>query len=147
MTEEYSSGGFTIKWDSKKCIHSEVCIKSLPEVFNVKNKPWVNADGASTDKIKETVGNCPSGALSSFENTADTAESAAEAYSQSKEIFEDVEIKLLENGPLLVKGKVIIKDKDGNEIERKEKVSLCRCGGSKNKPYCDGSHKTNGFLS
>jgi CDGSH-type Zn-finger protein len=56
----------------------------------------------------------------------------------------DVTIRLRDNGPLLVEGPVKIIDAEGNEFTiapNKPAVSLCRCGQSKNRPFCDGSHK------
>ena len=44
--------------------HSGVCVKTLPKVYNLKKKPWINLDMADTDKIKSQIKNCPSGALS-----------------------------------------------------------------------------------
>lgn len=52
-----------------------------------------------------------------------------------------------ENGPLVVKGITGMVGSDGKDIECKPVMALCRCGGSKNKPFCDGSHKENGFQS
>jgi len=54
-------------------------------------------------------------------------------------------INLIENGPLFVDGKIELKDPKGKVIETEEKSYLCRCGGSKNKPFCDGTHKEIGF--
>lgn len=56
-------------------------------------------------------------------------------------------IMLRPDGPLICGSEiaVIIQDADGNIIERSKDVALCRCGGSDNKPFCDGSHKRNGF--
>ncbi|MFN8547490.1 MAG: CDGSH iron-sulfur domain-containing protein [Candidatus Eisenbacteria bacterium] len=54
-------------------------------------------------------------------------------------------IEAAANGPLLVRGEVTVIDAAGNETRHLEKVALCRCGGSSRKPFCDGSHKTNGF--
>ena len=48
-------------------------------------------------------------------------------------------------GPLLVSGGVRILDSEGNVLYEGERAALCRCGGSQNKPFCDGTHKTNGF--
>jgi CDGSH-type Zn-finger protein len=56
-----------------------------------------------------------------------------------------VRIKVRENGPYLVTGRVTLVDADGNPYAVEENFVLCRCGGSQNKPFCDGSHKTNGF--
>lgn len=58
--------------------------------------------------------------------------------------MENTKVTVLENGPLMVEGNLIV-IKDGKE-EAKEKVFLCRCGHSKNKPYCDGQHKANNFV-
>ena len=55
------------------------------------------------------------------------------------------EIVVCPQGPLLVRGDFEIVDADGNTIERRRTVALCRCGGSAIKPYCDGTHKANGF--
>jgi CDGSH-type Zn-finger protein len=50
------------------------------------------------------------------------------------------------DGPLLVRGPVRLEDQDGNEIERgRETIALCRCGRSRMRPFCDGSHKLTGF--
>lgn len=62
----------------------------------------------------------------------------------------DVTIKVRDNGPLLVDGPVTIVDAQGNQFavpEGKPAVALCRCGASQYKPFCDGSHKTCGFLA
>lgn len=51
------------------------------------------------------------------------------------------EFKIVPNGPLHVKGNFVIKGTDGKEYDIKGETWLCRCGGSNNKPFCDGSHK------
>lgn len=61
----------------------------------------------------------------------------------------DVQIRCRENGPLLVTGSFTLVDHLGNQhdISGKPNVALCRCGASKNRPFCDGTHKTTGFQS
>ena len=59
--------------------------------------------------------------------------------------YERVQIRLKENGSIRVKGTVDIIDADGNVIETKSDFSLCRCGQSKEKPWCDGARKACGF--
>lgn len=54
-------------------------------------------------------------------------------------------VTVLRNGPLRVKEFCIVTLADGTEVEKPNGVSLCRCGASANKPFCDGAHKTNGF--
>jgi CDGSH iron-sulfur domain-containing protein 3 len=60
--------------------------------------------------------------------------------------IQKVTIKISENGPLVVNGNVILIDKSGIETIREGKMALCRCGGSEKKPFCDGTHKRNGFI-
>jgi CDGSH-type Zn-finger protein len=60
----------------------------------------------------------------------------------------EVNIKVRESGPYLVRGNVTLTDADGNQyIIEGENVALCRCGGSHTKPFCDGSHRDNGFAA
>ena len=61
---EYRGKEITITYDEHTCIHSGNCVKGLPSVFNVEQKPWVNADGAAIDAITKAIAQCPSGALS-----------------------------------------------------------------------------------
>ena len=55
-------------------------------------------------------------------------------------------ITIRENGPLRVEGNVTLYDHEGNEVETRASYSLCRCGGSTNKPFCDGTHSRIGFI-
>ena len=66
--KKYSNGELTIVWQPKMCSHSANCVKGLSKVFDSKAKPWINAEGASTEEIKAQVNKCPSGALSFFMN-------------------------------------------------------------------------------
>jgi len=61
-----------------------------------------------------------------------------------------ITIRCRENGPLVIQGAIKIVDHQGNEFAippGKDTVALCRCGHSKNKPFCDGTHRTCGFLA
>jgi CDGSH-type Zn-finger protein len=57
----------------------------------------------------------------------------------------DPNIRVLPKGPYLVEGKINLLDANGNKIEAGEKIALCRCGASTNKPFCDGAHSRIGF--
>jgi CDGSH-type Zn-finger protein len=60
----------------------------------------------------------------------------------------DVTIKARESGPYLIRGNFTLTDADGNVyMVEGENVALCRCGASETKPFCDGSHRTNGFCA
>lgn len=63
-SKEYSKDGLTVVWQAHKCQHSANCVKGLPGVFNPKNKPWINVEGADSETIKSQIDKCPSGALS-----------------------------------------------------------------------------------
>ena len=64
LKKEYSNGEITVVWQSGKCCHSANCVKNLPEVFKPKEQPWVQMKNSTSEKIRETVAKCPSGALS-----------------------------------------------------------------------------------
>jgi uncharacterized Fe-S cluster protein YjdI len=62
--KEYSKGEITILWQAKKCIHSGICVKTLPEVYHPKEKPWIKPHNATTEALIKQLAKCPSGALS-----------------------------------------------------------------------------------
>jgi uncharacterized Fe-S cluster protein YjdI len=124
--KEYSNGEVTVVWEAYKCFHSEKCIKGLPGVFDLSKKPWIDVHGATSEAIVNQVHQCPSGALSIKEETM-----------RNNDV---VKIDILDNGPLLVNGNIEVKNKDGEIISYSGVNALCRCGGSKKKPFCDGSH-------
>lgn len=132
IVKEYTNGEVTIIWKPKKCYHSTNCIRGLPGVFDASNSPWINPHGAPTDKIIEQIQKCPSGALSFYMN-----EELSSATIMGV-------IEAAPNGPFRIHGKIKFKGKDG-KTTIKENVSLCRCGGSHNKPYCDDTHLKIGF--
>jgi uncharacterized Fe-S cluster protein YjdI len=69
LIKEYTNGEVTIVWQNSKCIHSANCVKYNPDVFKPKEKPWINPENSSTEKIIETVNKCPSGALTYYKNS------------------------------------------------------------------------------
>jgi uncharacterized Fe-S cluster protein YjdI len=68
IKKEYSNDEVTVVWQSGKCIHSGICVKNNPDVFQPKEKPWIKINASSTEKIIETVQKCPSGALTFYKN-------------------------------------------------------------------------------
>ncbi|GHB56206.1 (4Fe-4S)-binding protein [Persicitalea jodogahamensis] len=135
ITKNYGNGEVTVVWQPHKCIHSAICFRGLPSVFDPQKRPWVNIQGADTDTIINQVEKCPSGALSYRMDRVQGRNGHPETT-----VSEPIVIEVQPNGPLLLRGEVLVKDSLGKE-ERKENVTaFCRCGYSKNKPYCDGSH-------
>lgn len=61
---EYSKGDITIIWQPKLCAHAGICVKALPQVYNPKARPWINAEKAATQELRNQIAKCPSGALS-----------------------------------------------------------------------------------
>jgi uncharacterized Fe-S cluster protein YjdI len=131
--KKFTNGEITVIWKPSTCIHSGNCVRGLSKVFNPKVRPWIKIFSPTTDEIMKTVNNCPSGAIT-FERNNDMSEKAQAAQPKIK-------IQVLTGGPLMLEGTCAILDKDGNETLKEGKVFLCRCGSSKNKPYCDGTHK------
>ena len=71
MSEEikkYSNREITVVWKPHVCTHSKMCWKNLREVFDPLKRPWINTDGAPTEKIMEQINKCPSKALSFYKN-------------------------------------------------------------------------------
>jgi len=128
--QNYKKGELRISYDPNTCTHSANCINGYPEIFNIEKRPWINLDEANKAKLNDAVKNCPSGALKIIDDTLKS----------ENEGVENVQINVMSKGPLLVKGKFKITDHNGNVIETKDSVALCRCGASKNKPFCDGTH-------
>jgi uncharacterized Fe-S cluster protein YjdI len=133
--KEYTNDEVTVVWEADKCIHSAICVKNLPNVFQPKDRPWIKIDAASTEDLVSTVKKCPSGALSFYMNNEDdkTSESL------------ETKVEVLENGPLLVYGTLKVTHKDGNEETKNNTTAFCRCGASQNKPFCDGAHVKEDF--
>ncbi|HXU33452.1 MAG TPA: (4Fe-4S)-binding protein [Thermoanaerobaculia bacterium] len=138
-SKTYRTNEIAVTFEPRLCIHSAVCLRALPAVFDVHARPWVAPDQASADEIAEAVRLCPSGALT-YVRTEGPGETAEEPDPEPV-------IVALENGPFLLHGDFTIEAADGTPIRRVARATLCRCGASKNKPFCDNSHRTVGFRS
>ncbi len=136
VRKTYSTGELTIVWQPALCIHSEKCRHGLPGVFDPTRRPWIDAGAASAEEIIAQVGRCPSGALS--------IDQAALAVADTK-VAAPTRIEVLRDGPLLVKGELSVVTAEGTVVTRSGATAFCRCGASKNKPFCDGSHTSAGF--
>ena len=128
--ESYRGKNITIHDNRGVCAHAGVCTDNLSEVFRMKQVPWIDADAASVEDIINTIQNCPSGALSySIDDTEDQDDAGLEA-----------SIFIAKNGPYVISAGEGLLDTNWGEGASKSKYTLCRCGASKNKPFCDGSH-------
>ena len=117
------------------CSHVGFCSDSLPSVFKLGEEPWIDPNGASKDEIITTVEKCPSGALS-------YSLAGIEHRDQDREPL----VTVSKDGPYFVTGGIqIVGHENRPEEVSNEHCTLCRCGSSKNKPFCDGTHWDIGF--
>ena len=143
IVKEYSNGEVTVFWRAELCIHSANCMIGMPEVFNPKKKPWINIHASDSKEIMHIIDTCPSRALTYLKSTKFVT-SKPRATPKKKAKFARVQI--LKNGPALITGNFIIRDSKKKKIKIDNEVAaLCRCGSSKKKPFCDGSHLSVGF--
>ena len=121
----------TLIYEGKKCIHSRFCVTGAPQVFlaNVVG-PWIHPDAMPVDSLVEIAHACPSGAIR-YRRKDGKADEAAPPVNL---------LSTREAGPYAVRADLRIA---GEAVGFR--ATLCRCGASKNKPYCDGSHHEIGF--
>lgn len=129
----------TIHFDPHKCIHSRVCVLSHPDVFvpNVKGE-WIHPDAQPVEELMHIAKACPSGAIRVVRNAASAGQSA-----DSDEVPIVNTVRVRENGPLAFEAELLIR----GERQASPRATLCRCGQSKNKPWCDGGHTAAGFVA
>jgi CDGSH-type Zn-finger protein len=125
----YEGSDITIINNPLLCSIAGYCHQELGRVFNLKNDPWIDPDGDTLEHIKALIEKCPSGALSYSINGQPQPVNACEAT-----------ISIEKNGPLRVRGGIELQDAKWGQGASQEHYTLCRCGASKNKPFCDGSH-------
>lgn len=133
--KEYSNGEITVVYESDLCIHSGVCAKGLSSVFKPGEQPWIKIDAASKEKIMQQVQKCPTKALSFYINIPET-ESAEEPVA----IESGLKVKVVTKGPLMIEGPITLINSNGRREIKLGETFFCRCGTSRNKPFCDGSH-------
>ncbi|MEX0790219.1 MAG: thiamine pyrophosphate-binding protein, partial [Actinomycetota bacterium] len=129
----YEGSQITIRDNRGICSHAGYCTSCLPEVWKMGTEPWIDPDGADAEKIIETIHKCPSGALS-YERDGEV----------HTEFHDQPAIFVSSNGPYRVTGGIAL-DAEPGEGASREHFTLCRCGQSRNKPFCDGSHWYAGF--
>ena len=126
----YETDAITVTWDPNLCIHSKECVRDLPEVFDPNRARWIRPELAPTDRVAEAVASCPTGAL----KVKRPGQSEAA-------VTPAVVIRVAAHGPLYVRGWVRVEGNGGELVTEADTVALCRCGGTTNPPFCDGSHE------
>jgi CDGSH-type Zn-finger protein len=130
----YAGKKITILDNRALCSHAAFCTDELKAVFRHHDQPWIDPDGAAVEEIIATIRKCPSGALS-------YAIDGKEAPPPQRAPL----VTVTDNGPYAVTGGIELLGVRMGEGASKEHYTLCRCGESKNKPFCDGSHWDAGF--
>jgi len=131
----YASDTIEIRWDARRCIHEAECVRGLPAVFDPDARPWIQPQGSDPEAIAEAVCRCPTGALQYRRLDGGHSEQAPAAN----------EARLAPDGPVYLRGSLILVRGDGSEMVRDTRMALCRCGASQHKPFCDVSHRKAGF--
>ena len=134
-TFEYKGREATVTWEGGLCIHVGECGRAKGDLFVGGRKPWCDPDLSPKDEIREVIGRCPTGALSV--EFADGSESESAPGENT--------VQVANNGPLFVHGELDIDGAPDNMPGLRFRAALCRCGASKNKPFCDNSHEDAGF--
>jgi CDGSH-type Zn-finger protein/uncharacterized Fe-S cluster protein YjdI len=132
---EYAGEEIAVSFDSGRCIHAKECVHGLPGVFDPRGRPWIDPGKGTAEEVAEVVARCPTGALQFRRLDGGAGEPVPERN----------RVMVAADGPLYVSGDLELR-RAGQESGRAEtRLALCRCGASKNKPYCDNSHLEAGF--
>lgn len=120
-----------VSWDGRLCIHIGECGQASGDLFVGGREPWCQPDLVAPGEVAEVCERCPSGALSYTAKVGNTTEIPETENT----------VQVVYNGPYFVRGDLAIEGVPGDMPGVKFRAALCRCGQSKNKPFCDNSHE------
>jgi uncharacterized Fe-S cluster protein YjdI/CDGSH-type Zn-finger protein len=132
---DYPGAAADVHWDGRLCIHISECGRAKNDLFVAGRQPWCQPDLVSPAEVADVVSRCPSGAL-----TYDRKDGGPEESAESANV-----VTVMYNGPLYVRGDLEVDGAASDMSGVRYRAALCRCGQSKNKPFCDGGHKDAGF--
>lgn len=132
--KSYQGEKATVTWDRRLCIHVGECGRADNDMFVGGRKPWCSPDAVDQDTVDDVVRRCPTGALA-YEAVDGTKEAPARRNT----------VVVANHGPLYVTGELDIEGVTPDMPGVKFRAALCRCGLSKNKPFCDNSHEGGEF--
>jgi len=131
---DYEGSSITVHDVRGMCSHKSNCINGAPEVFRHDRRPWIDPDAADVEKVVRVVESCPSGSL--FYTIGGVMH---RDWDGPPRVIADPD------GPFQVSGPIELTETELPATTSTDHYSLCRCGGAKNAPFCDGSHWINGF--
>ena len=132
---EYQGNSETVTWDRRLCIHVGECGRAKGDLFVQGRKPWCDPNLADRADTKTVVARCPTGALAVHDKEGLLIEAAPSENT----------VTVSNDGPLYVSGDLDVDGAADDMHSVSRRVALCRCGASKNKPFCDNSHREIGF--
>ncbi len=136
-TFKYEGDKSTVAWNGKLCIHVQECGRAEGDLFVGGRKPWCQPDTTGDEnELVAILQRCPTGALSYEKEGATIDEVAAP----------ENKVVVANNGPLYASGELEIDAATEETPGVRYRAALCRCGQSKNKPFCDNSHEAAGFV-
>lgn len=133
---KYPGKEVDVHWDGRLCIHVGECGRAAGELFVGGRKPWCQPDLSAVDAVDEVVERCPTGAIYTERKDGEAGEQPADVNT----------IAVANNGPLYLRGDLAIDGAADDMPGVRFRAALCRCGKSKNKPFCDNSHEADGFV-
>ena len=130
IIQRYEGKEINIVFNRSICAGAGTCVRNFPAIYKNASEDWIYPDEASVEEVKKSVRQCPSGALSYEVVGADDKEDAYKGY----------KVSVVKNGPLNVVGNIALHVDKWSTNANPQKYSLCRCGASENKPFCDYTH-------
>ena len=127
---DYAGNEIIITYDLKRCIHAKKCVEGSSAAFDPNRRPWIDPDAVPAAEMAAIIHRCPTGALHYRANDRALTEKPDAANT----------IQTEPAGPLYVRGQIQIRKETGETVLKDVRVALCRCGASRNKPFCDNSH-------
>ncbi|HLN21616.1 MAG TPA: (4Fe-4S)-binding protein [Bacteroidales bacterium] len=156
---KYTNNDITVYWKPSACVHASYCYRELIEVFDPSRRPWVDLNESTTERIIEVVNLCPTEALTwkwndDEKNKSIGSDQLNHVIFRRPELLnspaktseeEPVSVKVMVDGPLVIKGSFVLKYEGVSKDINDSLVSICRCGVSDHMPFCDGKHRKIGF--
>jgi CDGSH-type Zn-finger protein/uncharacterized Fe-S cluster protein YjdI len=131
----YDGDDVDVHWDGRLCIHVGECGRAEGDLFVGGRQPWCQPDLAGLSEIEDVVRRCPTGALTLTRKSGGEEEKPAP---QNRAVVS-------QDGPVYLEGDLHIENAPEDMPGTRFRAALCRCGASKNKPFCDNSHQEAGF--
>jgi CDGSH-type Zn-finger protein/uncharacterized Fe-S cluster protein YjdI len=131
----YPGHAVDVTWDERLCIHVGECGRAKGDLFVASREPWCQPDVTTVAEVAEVCERCPSGALAYEVRDGSLTEQPPSHNT----------VNVTYHGPLFVRGDLAIEGTSADMAGTRFRAALCRCGQSKNKPFCDNSHEAVGF--